>query len=105
MDRQFGCGFVHVQACPEFGYRHGVLDATLFAIAWHATRRTATKLLDRRNILVSKQSVRVTHRIRRRHGRSYAVSPGSVIHRIEVAHSMAAWWCCAKRLGASASPP
>jgi hypothetical protein len=32
--------------------------------------------LDWRNILVSRQSARVTHRTRRRHGRSYAVSPG-----------------------------
>jgi len=48
--------------------------------------------LDSRNILVSKQSARVTHRIRRRHGRSYAVSPGPVTRLSQVAHSHARCW-------------
>jgi hypothetical protein len=56
---------------------------------------TATKPLDRRYILVSKQSVRVAHRMRRRHEGRYAVSPGSVTCRIEIAHSRAA---CRQRI-------
>ena len=64
------------------------LSSTL-PVASHATRKAATKRLDWRNILVSKQSARVTHRIRRRHGRSYAVSPGPVTRLDQVAHSRA----------------
>ena len=63
--------------------------AHFIRIASHATRKAATKPLAWRNILVSKQSARVTHRIRRRHYRSYAVSSGPVTRLDQVAHSRA----------------
>jgi hypothetical protein len=66
-----------------------IIKPTLFAVGSQAAGKAATKRLDSRNILVSKQSARVTHRIRRHHGRSYALSAGPVTRLEQAAHNCA----------------